>query len=118
MLYLNHKKLDAWKLSIEFICDIYLITETFPKKELYLLADQIRRASISVSSNIAEGSSRRSANERRRFYEISRSSLVEIDTQIEISKRLNYIDESKSEELENKIIRLFSMLSRLISSTT
>ena len=90
MLNLNHKNLEVWKISIDFVCEVYRLTEGFPKAELYGITNQLRRAAVSVPSNIAEGSSRSSANERRRFYEVSRSSLAEIDTQIEIAKRLEY----------------------------
>ena len=117
MLRLNHKRLDVWKLSIDFIVDIYEITECFPKKEVFLLSNQLRRAAISIASNIAEGCSRSSIAERRRFFEIARSSLVEIDTQFEISKRLKYINDQDILTTEGKFIRLFSMLSKLISST-
>ena len=117
MLSLNHKKLDVWKLSIEFVSDIYSLTEDFPKKEIFLLSNQLRRSSISISSNIAEGSSRKTPNERRRFFEISRSSLVEIDTQIEIAKRIHYVNERDLAEIECKINRLFAMLSKLIFNT-
>jgi four helix bundle protein len=86
---LSHKKLDVWKFSIELVDKIYLLTKTFPKEELFGLTNQLRRASVSVTSNLAEGLSRTSSNEKCRFLEISRSSVVEIDTQIEISVRLN-----------------------------
>jgi four helix bundle protein len=118
MLNLNHKKLNVWKLSIELISRIYLLTKLFPKEELYSLTSQMRRASISVASNIAEGASRKSANERKRFYEISRSSLIELDTQLEISIKLNYINNKKEiEELGNQINHIFAMLTNLMSKT-
>jgi len=82
MLKLNHKKLEVWKASIELVTDIYRITNSFPISELYGLVNQVRRAAISVPSNISEGAARKSAAERRRFFEISRSSLSEIDTNV------------------------------------
>lgn len=91
MLSLNHKKLDVWKLSIEVTCDIYSLTELFPKKEIFMLTNQLRRESVSITSNISEGCARRTPAERRRFFEIARSSLVEIDTQIEIAMRIQYV---------------------------
>ena len=117
MLSLMHKKLDVWKLSIEFTCDIYEITDSFPKKEMFLLSNQLRRAAVSIASNIDEGCSRSSVAERKRFFEIARSSLVEIDTQFEISKRLKYINDVDIDNTNNKFIRLFSMLSKLIRNT-
>jgi len=90
MLNLNHKKLDVWNKSIELVREVYLLTENFPKSEIYGLTSQLRRAAISVPSNIAEGASRNSARDRRRFYEIARSSLSEVDTQIEIALQLHF----------------------------
>ncbi|HKJ69171.1 MAG TPA: four helix bundle protein [bacterium] len=80
MLNLNHKKLDVWNKSIKLVKEIYAITEHFPSSEIYGLTKQLRRAAVSIPSNIAEGSSRSSSIERKRFFEISRSSLAEIDT--------------------------------------
>jgi len=117
MLNLNHKKLDTWKEGIKFVTFIYKITENFPKSELYGLTNQMRRAAVSIPSNISEGASRNSAIERRRFYEISRSSLVELDTQIEIAFTLKYISEEIIPELNEKINHLFALLSNLIKNT-
>ena len=114
MLQLNHKKLDVWKEGVNLVKLIYKITESFPKSELFGLNSQLRRASVSVVSNIAEGASRKTKAERIRFYEISRGSLVEIDTQIEIAIELNYLTKDNISLLEANIIRIFSMLSNLI----
>ena len=103
MINLSHKKLDVWKLSINVTAIIYEITLLFPKHELYGLTSQLRRASVSVPSNIAEGAARKSAKERCRFYEIARSSLVEIDTQLEIAKQLNYVTKSNLNKVEDKL---------------
>jgi four helix bundle protein len=116
MLQLNHKKLNVWKEGINLVKLIYKATESFPKNELFGLCNQLRRASVSVVSNIAEGASRKSKAERIRFYEISRSSIVEIDTQLEIAKELNYIKEDNIIVIENKITHIFSMLSNLIKN--
>lgn len=117
MLNLNHKKLDVWKKSIELVKKIYKITDTFPNKEIYGLTNQIRRASLSIPSNLAEGASRKSGIERKRFFEIARGSLVEIDTQFEIAKELNFIKDEDLKFIEKDIIDVFSMLSNLISKT-
>ena len=117
MLSLNHKNLAVWKMSIELVKLIYKVTDTLPNKETYGLTSQIRRAAVSVPSNIAEGAARKSSLERKRFFEISRSSLVEIDTQIEISIVLNLIKEDEIKSLDNMIIEVFSMLSALIKNT-
>ncbi|MFA5405181.1 MAG: four helix bundle protein [Ignavibacteria bacterium] len=117
MLELNHKKLDVWKVSITLVKMIYNITNTFPKNETYGISNQLRRAAISVASNIAEGASRKSAVDRKRFFEISRSSLVEIDTQMEICIEIGYIDKSNLKEIDEIINKMFAKLSNLISST-
>ena len=116
MLELQHKKLDVWKLSKTLIKEIYKLTATYPKEELFGLTNQMRRASVSITSNIAEGASRKSKTERKRFFEISRSSLVELDTQLEISLDLNYL-ENISELIDSLIIELFGKMSRLIDKT-
>jgi len=117
MLNLGHKNLNVWKLSLNLISEIYRLTKAYPKEELYGLTSQMRRAVVSVSSNIAEGASRRSYLERKRFYEISRSSLIELDTQLEISLKLNYISDGFINELSNLINHIFAMLTKLIDKT-
>jgi four helix bundle protein len=114
MLRLAHKDLQAYKLSLQLIKKIYKLTESFPKHEQYALVQQIRRAVISVSSNIAEGSSRYSKAEKKRYYEIARSSLVEIDTQIEASLILNYLTHDQLSDVEVDVESVFRMLSKMI----
>jgi four helix bundle protein len=114
MLNLSHKNLDVYKLSKELVKEIYLLTNNFPKHEVYGLTNQLRRASISVPSNIAEGMSRDSNKDITKFLIIARSSLVEIDTQIEIALLLNYMSEKDITEIEQYIIRIFQMLTNLI----
>lgn len=117
MLNLGHKKLDVWKKCIEFVTNIYKTTEKFPKAELYGLTSQMRRAAVSVASNIAEGASRSSAVERKRFYEIARSSLVEIDTQLEISVNLKYCSNEELAPISDLMNHIFALLSNLIAKT-
>ena len=117
MLNLGHKNLNVWKLSLNLISEIYRLTKAYPKEELYGLTSQMRRAVVSVSSNIAEGASRRSYFERKRFYEISRSSLIELDTQLEISLKLNYISDGFINELGDLVNHVFAMLTKLIDKT-
>lgn len=71
MLKLNHKKLDVWQLAVKFVSFIYKITSEFPKEELFGLTNQTRRTSFSISTNIAEDSSRKNLVKRKRFYEIA-----------------------------------------------
>lgn len=117
MLNLNHKNLNVWKESIEFVKDIYKLTENFPKTEIFGITNQLRRASVSVPSNIAEGSARKSKNERSRFFEISRSSIVEIDTQLEISMALEFITHNQIEAIDKNMCKLFAMMSGLIEKS-
>lgn len=116
MLKLNHKNLDTWKESIQLNKKIYRITANLPKEEQYGLISQMRRAAVSISSNIAEGASRSSRKERKRFYEIARSSLVELDTQIEVSIELKFLAK-KLTTLEEGINSLFAKLSNQIKNT-
>jgi len=88
MLNLSHKKLDVYQIALNLLKKVYLVTKYLPKEEQFLLINQLRRAAISVCSNIAEGAARISKREKLSFYEISRGSVVEIDTQIEISLTL------------------------------
>lgn len=117
MLNLGHKKLNAWKSSIDFVVDIYKITETLPKTEIYGITNQLCRAAVSAASNLAEGASRKSSTERKRFYEISRSSIVEIDTQLEIAIQLQYIEKNNLEKIEPSMEHLFAMMTKMIKNT-
>jgi len=114
MLDLAYKNLDVWKKSLEFVSSIYTLTQTFPREEQFGLTSQLRRASVSVISNIAEGFARSSKIETRRFLEIARSSLVEVDTQIEISITLKYLTEKDINILKENSNHIFAMLTNLI----
>ena len=87
----GHKDLIAWQKAMELVTEIYSATRTFPKEELYGLVSQLRRAAVSVPSNLAEGYSRNSRNEFHHFVRQARGSLAEIETQVEIAKNLNYV---------------------------
>ena len=115
MLNLSHKNLEAYKLSKLLCKEIYFIANQFPSDEKFNLVSQLKRAAISVCSNIAEGSSRKSLVERKRFYEISRSSVVEIDTQIDLAIMLNLMTEKQIEVLEPHVISTFKLLTGLIN---
>jgi len=103
----------VWQKGIELIKEVYQITDTFPGEEKFGLVSQLRRAAVSVVSNISEGEARKSAKEKRRFHEISRASLVEIDAQIEIALALSYISEQQTEKISTLLNECFAMLSKL-----
>ncbi|MBI9073441.1 MAG: four helix bundle protein [Melioribacteraceae bacterium] len=112
----NHKDLTVWQTSIDFVTDIYKTTKSFPKEELNGLTNQIRRASVSIPSNIAEGAARRSKNEFRQFLYISLGSLAEVETQLIISLNLKYITSEEFNHLNTVIISIRKMLLGLIKS--
>ncbi len=114
ILNLAHTKLDIFKASKEVVLQIYKLTRKFPAEEKFAMTSQIRRAVTSVHLNIAEGSARKSAKEKCRFYEISRSSLVEVDTVLDLAIALEYIQIVDIEEIAPDILRCFQMLSGMI----
>lgn len=117
MLKLDHNKLEVWKKSIILVKRIYSITEQYPDNEKFGLVSQLRRAAISVPSNISEGAARSSPKERSRFYEIARSSLVEVDTQLEVSRTVELISESELKIVSGLLNEIFAMLSKMRSET-
>jgi four helix bundle protein len=116
MLNLSHKGLDVYRLALLFVKEVYEITKTFPKEERFVLVTQMRRATISVCSNIAEGAARRSKQEKKRFYEVARSSIVELDTQLEICIILGYLAGNNLDELNQSLESIFRMLSKMIDN--
>jgi four helix bundle protein len=113
-LKLNHQQLDIYSVVRSFVKECYFVTKDFPPAEKYALVQQIRRAALSVHLNIAEGCSRRSVAERKRFFEISRGSIIEIDAALDISSDLEYCSKDELQSLGAMMVRSFSMLSRLI----
>ena len=118
MLNLSHKNLEVYKISLELVKEVYRVTKSYPKEEQFVLVTQLRRAAVSVCSNLAEGAARKSAKEKMRFYEMSRSSLVEIDTQFEISLILDYLKKDDTTTLEKYLESTFKMLSKMMSNVT
>ena len=112
----SYKDLEVWKLSIELVKEIYRITEKFPPSEIYGLTNQIRRAAISIPSNIAEGQERNSAKEFRQFLAIALGSVAEIETQLIIAKQIHYLTEAEVEPFMASIDRLRKMTRGLIKS--
>jgi four helix bundle protein len=116
MLQLAHKSLEIYTIGKELVIAIYELTERYPKDEKFGLVSQLRRAVISICSNLAEGSSRFSRAERKRFYEIARGSVVEIDTQFDISVLLGYTTKEALLGIEPKLESVFKMLSKMITT--
>jgi four helix bundle protein len=116
-LQLAHTKLDLFSISRQFVLCCYRETKLFPNDERFALTQQIRRAALSVHLNLAEGSSRKSLAERKRFYEISRDSIIEIDTAFDIAVELEYTSKKKLEQTGSLLVRTFQMLSKMIGQT-
>ncbi|MCC5922095.1 MAG: four helix bundle protein [Cyclobacteriaceae bacterium] len=113
-----YKNLDAWKVSMQLVERVYLLTANFPKSETFGLSSQIRRAAISIPSNIAEGAVGRSKKHFINFLTIALGSLSELDTQIELSLRLKLIQEEEANELLKIIDRAKSLIFGLKKSLT
>jgi four helix bundle protein len=109
----SFRELIVWKKSLDLAERIYRATERFPKSEIFGLALQMRRAAVSIPSNIAEGQSRNSRNEFRHFLGIARGSLAELETQIELSARLEMLKAEDTAIFMNLIEEIGKMLSGL-----
>jgi four helix bundle protein len=112
----NFRNLDVWKKSLQLTKSIYLTTSDFPKHEQWGLTSQMRRSAVSISSNIAEGSSRKSNKDFIRFLEISLGSAFELETQVITSKEVEFITEDKLIEINNLITEIQKKIYRLIES--
>lgn len=116
-----HKRLKVWQQAVSLVVKIYGLTEKFPRNEEFGLKAQIRRAAVSVPSNIAEGLTRRTPKDKVHFLNTSQGSLSEIDTQAEICLRLGYLSEEEFVGMEKDLVEvqmLLSGLSRSIGSST
>ena len=111
----DYKDLKIWQKGIEIADKIYSATEGFPKTELYCLTSQMRRASVSIPSNIAEGFARQHSKEYKQFLYISLGSCAELDTQLILSNKRNYLTKSNLEELAEDINHESRMIVSLIS---
>ena len=110
----THKDLDAWKLSVEFVTEVYKITRNFPKEELFGLSNQLRRAAVSVPSNIAEGAARQTAKEFIQFLYIALGSLQEADPQLLIAKNLGFLTLQRFQNLITDVDKIGKRLNGLI----
>ena len=111
-----HKRLKAWQLGMDIAVDVYKTSERFPAEERFGLTSQMRRSGVSVPSNVAEGAGRNTKREFINFLHITQGSLSELDTQLELSRRLEFIDEDTWKWLDDKLIEEDKVLSGLIRS--
>ena len=105
----NYKKLNVWISSISLVKNIYNLTRKFPKEEMFVLTQQLRRAAISIPSNIAEGACRNSNAQFKNFLQISIGSCFEVETQLIISKELEYISEEELETISKELDSIMKM---------
>ncbi len=116
MLEKPHKKLDVWKKSLALVKLVYAATRSFPPNEVYGLTNQIRRAAISIPSNIAEGAARQTKKEFIQFLHMAQGSLSELDTQIDISLELEYLKRTELNGMQMLMSDIDKMLTGLIKS--
>ncbi len=113
-----YTELLAWQKSIDLVTDVYQLTSRFPKEEIYGLTSQIRRAAVSVPSNIAEGQGRLSTGEFRQFLGHARGSLAEVETQVHIAQKLNYISPLEAGQLLASCEEVGRILNGLLAALT
>ncbi len=111
-----HEKLEAWKRSIDLAVSVYKLTKAFPAAEKYGLISQMRRAAVSVGSNIAEGAGRGSTGYYMHHLYIAQGSLSELETQLVISNRLGFIDDDKFTAIKEQTMIIGKMISSLLRS--
>lgn len=109
----SYKDLLIWQKGIEIVCKTYQLVSTFPKDELYGLSSQIKRSSVSIPSNIAEGYGRQSTQSYIQFIKIARGSLCELETQLLVAQKLNFIDDGK---LFSELVKEITEESKMINS--
>ena len=113
-LNLAHTRMAVFEESKRFVLECYRTTKFFPQEERFAMVQQIRRAALSVHFNIADGCSRTSENERKRFFEISRGSIIEIDAAFDIAQALNYTTAQELTQLGKYLVGTFKQLTGLI----
>lgn len=112
---LNHKSLKVYDAIRELAKEIYAVSLKLPADEKFNMVQQMRRAVLSVKLNLAEGSTRKSPNERRRFYEVARGSVVELDAVLETAVDLNYFKNDRLNAVAKLLNKCFAMLSNMIN---
>jgi len=112
----SYRDLRVWQQAMDLVVEIYKVTESLPKEELYGLASQMRRSAVSVPSNIAEGKGRLTDRDRAHFFSQARGSLLELETQVEIAERLSYVPDADVHALLERLNSVGRMLSSLVES--
>ena len=112
----THRDLKVWNNSISLVTKVYKMTSVFPKEELFGITSQLRRAAVSIPSNIAEGAARTSRKEFHKFLSIALGSASELETQLIISRNLNYLTIENSESLINELITIQKMIQGLMKN--
>jgi four helix bundle protein len=110
----SYRQLIAWQKAMDFVTEVYRVTRAFPKEEMYGVTSQLRRAAVSIPSNIAEGQGRQTTGEFRQFLGHARGSLLETETQILLSERLDYLDHKTGEALIGQAAELGRILNGLM----
>ncbi len=117
----NYRELIVWQDAIKIAKAVYQLTDKFPKHETYALADQIRRAAVSVPSNIAEGQARKSPGDFKRFLHIALGSLAEVDTQLVLAQEFDYLSKEDlvpmDEQIQNLRKKLYALINALPPTT-
>ena len=119
VLKMIYKELTVWKKSMELVKEVYMLTKKLPKEETYGLSDQMRRAAVSIPSNIAEGNGRKNDTEYARFLNIARGSECELETQLYICVMLNYVSAEQAKpafELLNEIGKMINALAKSLTT--
>jgi four helix bundle protein len=109
-----HKRLQVWQAAVDLAVHFHEATRRFPSSSRFELASQMNRAALSVPSNIAEGAARKSRNEYLHFLYVARASASELDTQLEIARRLSFMSVENAEKLQSELDRVAKMLNALI----
>jgi four helix bundle protein len=111
------KDLNAWKEAHQLVLVVYRTTKRFPKDEIFAMVSQLRRAAVSITSNIAEGFSRTSFKEKAQFYAVAQGSLTEVESQILVARDLGYFGATEAVRLESDILKVHKILNGLLKST-
>ena len=112
----TYRDLEVWQAAMRLVLDVYRETASFPKQEMFGLTSQLRRAAVSVASNIAEGKGRFSDRELSQFLSVSRGPVFEIETQVAISEELGFLAKPQSKELLNRCAELGRLLNGLMKA--